>query len=82
VNEIDGPEVTPAEILAALQKGDATVCMAQCYACMFDSHYNPPRWHTWADDEDTEHAKNTGQPDPRESRCGCECANAPKRRSA
>ena len=50
------------------------VCYAKCWPCSFGSHYDPPQWHTWADDEDIENAANTGQPDPSASRCGCSCA--------
>lgn len=52
------------------------VCFAQCWPCQLDQHYDPPRWHTWADDEDVAYAESTGRPDPRESRCGCGCAEA------
>jgi hypothetical protein len=68
--------VLPAEVLAALQNGDAIGCLTECYSCMFGSHFDPPKWHTWADDDDIEYARNTGQPDPRGSRCGCECAHS------
>lgn len=50
------------------------VLFTQCWPCMFDDHYDPPRWHTWADAEDVEHAATTGQPDPRASPCACSCA--------
>lgn len=71
-------EMTPErkqELAAAISSGNAIVCMTKCWWCMFDSHFDPPKWHTWADDEDIEHARDTGQPDPRASRCGCYCAN-------
>lgn len=58
--------------------GNVIVCHSRCWPCMYGQHCEPPKWHTWADAEDVEHAAKTGQPDPRESRCGCECADAPK----
>lgn len=62
---------------AGAVRGENVVCYANCYSCMFDCHFDPPQWHTWADSEDIEHARNTGQPDPSTSRCGCSCAVAP-----
>jgi hypothetical protein len=64
------------QVLAAIKAGDAIVCYTKCWPCNFGDHYDPPQWHTWADSEDVEHAQNTGQPDPRTSRCGCDCADA------
>lgn len=49
------------------------ICYARCWPCTAGQHYDPPQWHTWADDQDIAHA--TGQADPRQSRCGCDCAN-------
>ena len=57
--------------------GRIQICYSRCWACQFGEHYDPPQWHTWADDEDVQHAAATGQPDPRSSRCGCPCANSP-----
>lgn len=50
------------------------LCLTKCWECLLGSHHDPPEWHTWADDEDIEHAAATGQPDPSKSRCGCPCA--------
>jgi hypothetical protein len=69
--------IDKAAIVAAMQRGDAVVCLAKCWPCQFGDHFGAPTWHTWADDEDGKHARDTGQPDPRESRCGCRCADAP-----
>lgn len=71
-------EIDPAKIAEAINSGQAIVCYSKCYSCMFDCCYDPPRWHTWADVDDIEHAATTGQPDPSESRCGCRCADAPR----
>ncbi|WP_280357118.1 hypothetical protein [Nocardia otitidiscaviarum] len=65
---------TAEQITAAIESGEAIVCYAKCWPCQFGEHQNPPRWHTWADDDDIAHAKATGQPDPTTSRCGCHCA--------
>ena len=70
------PEITPAKIAEAINDGQAVVCYASCYSCMFDCHFDPPQWHTWADADDIEHAASTGQPDPSTSRCACSCAVA------
>ena len=51
------------------------ICYAKCWQCYASCHYVPRRWHSWADDEDVEHAEKTGQPNPRTSRCGCWCAD-------
>lgn len=56
----------------------AIVCYTKCWPCMFGEHFDPPEWHTWADADDVKHAKETGQDDPREKRCGCPCADAPR----
>lgn len=64
----------PDDIAAAVENGTAIVCFAKCWPCQFGQCMDPPQWHTWADDEDTEHAAATGQPDPTTSRCGCPCA--------
>lgn len=67
----------PAEVLAALEAGNALVCLTRCEPCQFGWCPRPRHWHSWAGDEDIEHAKTTGQPDPRTSICGCSCAGAP-----
>lgn len=68
-------EVTPVQAAAeAIARGDFIVCMTRCYACQFGECLDPPAWHTWAEKDDVEHAKATGQPDPSTSRCGCSCA--------
>lgn len=72
------PKITPEQIADAINEGQAVVCFANCYSCMFDCHFDPPQWHTWAAKGDVEHAAKTGQPDPSESRCGCACADAPR----
>lgn len=70
---------TPAEAATALddalQPGGAgvIVCYARCWACQFDEHHNPPKPHPWADADDLEHAKNTGQQPPI-GNCACHCA--------
>jgi len=64
------------EIAAAILSGGAIVCLTRCESCMFGCHYDEPTWHSWAGPEDIDHAKATGQPDPRQSRCGCDCAKA------
>jgi hypothetical protein len=53
------------------------ICYTRCWSCQYGEHYAPPQWHTWADQEDVDHAKATGQSDPSESRCGCPCADVP-----
>lgn len=63
-----------AAVSAAIARGDFIVCATRCYACQFGECQDPPAWHTWAEKDDIEHAKATGQPDPAESRCGCSCA--------
>lgn len=66
----------PAEVLEALKRGDGIICYAKCHSCMFQSC--PGGWHTWADDpSDWESAIAAGKPDPRESKCGCPCADGP-----
>jgi hypothetical protein len=62
------------EITDAIDRGDAIVCYTKCWACTLGQHVEPAEWHTWADKDDIEHAKDTGQPDPSTSRCGCWCA--------
>lgn len=42
----------------------------RCWSCMLNDCYDSPRLHVWWDDEDVEHAKNTGQ-EPPEGWCGC-----------
>lgn len=49
------------------------VCFIKCYACVAGEHASPPVAHGWADDEDREHARSTGQPEPT-GNCGCYCA--------
>lgn len=63
-----------AAVAEAIANGDAIVCMTRCYPCQFGRHFDPAEWHTWADEDDTAHAEQTGQPDPSASRCGCPCA--------
>ena len=55
---------------------DIIICYTKCWSCISGFHFEPPGWHTWADDEDIEHAKNTTGTDVTKQRCGCECANA------
>lgn len=49
-------------------------CYTQCWSCMFGQHYDPPRMHGWANDEDREHAERTGQPEPTGA-CNCHCVS-------
>lgn len=58
------------------------VCYSKCWACMFGEHYEPAQWHSWADVDDIEHARDTGQDDPSTQRCGCPCANTEKETEA
>lgn len=58
------------------------ILWAKCWSCQFGSHFDPPKVHTWMDDEDREHALNTGQITAEtdldtERRCGCHCAEVP-----
>jgi hypothetical protein len=64
-----------AEALAAALRGEAPaiVCYAKCGPCMYGCHYDEPTPHPWAGDEDIEHARATGQPEPT-GICGCSCA--------
>ena len=55
---------------------DIIICYTKCWSCISGFHFEPPEWHTWADDEDIEHAKSTTGTDVTKQRCGCECANA------
>lgn len=55
---------------------DVIVCLSTCYACKFG--YCPERWHSWADQDDIEHALSLGKPNPSDRRCNCPCADAPK----
>lgn len=32
------------------------VCRTYCWPCAFDQHHDPPRAHTWMDEDDAEHA--------------------------
>lgn len=59
---------------------DALVCYSKCWSCNFGEHFDPPQWHTWADDEDVECARDAGQPDPTSQRCGCWCVEAGENR--
>lgn len=70
-------DATRAEIVAAIDDGSAIVCTTKCWPCQFGSHFDPPKWHTWADEDDVDHAAATGQPDPSKGRCGCRCAVKP-----
>ncbi len=55
------------------------VCYARCWPCTFGEHYDPPKAHTWMDDEDYDHAVNAKQIEPgidlvKEGPCSCACA--------
>lgn len=71
------PPEQVAETLAAALRGEtpAIICYTKCESCMYGYHYEPPRPHRWAGDEDIDHAKATGQPEPT-GNCGCWCAKA------
>ena len=58
-----------------LPQAAVVVCLKTCWNCKFGHHYMPPQWHTWADADDMEHARSTGQPDPSTRPCGCVCAD-------
>lgn len=49
---------------------------ARCWSCICGQC--PGGGHPWADAEDIEHAKATGQPDPMDQKCGCVCADGPE----
>ena len=64
------------QLLAALEgQAPTSVCYSRCWSCQFDQHYDPPQLHPWWDDEDVEHARATGQPEPT-GNCACRCAQA------
>lgn len=42
----------------------------RCWACMTDGCYREPTRHPWWDQDDVDHARATGQPDPT-GECGC-----------
>lgn len=52
------------------------VCYARCWACQFGQHFDPPKAHTWMDEDDAAHAGVTLPVDPNEPGrlCGCDCA--------
>lgn len=67
-----------AEILAAIQRGNAIVCYAKCWPCQFGQCTDEP--HTWMDDDDIEHAELTRPTTPEgwatlaaDKPCGCHC---------
>lgn len=77
--ETPDPELAQ-QLLAALNgQAPAIVCYSRCWACMFDQHYDPPQPHPWADDEDREHAKALGRPEPT-GNCACRCAHPSRTR--
>jgi hypothetical protein len=49
------------------------VCYAKCDPCRFGCCYDPPLAHGWAEPEDIEQAKATGDPEP-QGLCACPCA--------
>lgn len=60
----------------------AIVCYARCWSCTAGQCFDPSKAHTWMDDDDREHALNTGQITEetdlaKERRCGCSCAVEP-----
>lgn len=66
--------------LSFASAGVAGVHYQRCWGCMMgggSSHFDPPKWHTWADEDDVAHALATGQPDPSDKRCACNCAVVP-----
>lgn len=68
----------PAPFAAAYLIDGQNVCAyttARCDCCMFGQH--PGGLHGWAGIEDIEHAKATGQPDPSNQKCGCDCTDGP-----
>lgn len=42
----------------------------RCWSCMTACCYPKPTVHVWYDDDDVQHARNTGQPPPT-GLCGC-----------
>lgn len=52
------------------------VCYTKCWACNFNQH--PGGVHDWADQDDIEHAAQTGQVSPVGQVCGCYCAAGPE----
>jgi hypothetical protein len=72
------PDQTAGEqVTAAIQRGDAIVCLTKCWPCQFDDHFDEPTPHTWMDDDDAEHA-GIAYPLSVENaarhNCGCPCA--------
>ncbi len=56
------------------------VCYTRCWPCNFAEHQDPPKAHTWMDQDDAEHA---GHPWPLPDEiaannvCACPCAKEP-----
>lgn len=77
VSDKPSREEAATALTAALQgEIPAIVCYAQCWACMCDQHYDPPKPHPWAGAEDIEHAQAMGKPAPT-GNCACHCAQPP-----
>jgi hypothetical protein len=53
----------------------AIITYVRCEPCMYGSHQPNGEWHTWAGQEDIDHAKATGQDVPAilKVRCACDC---------
>lgn len=46
-----------------------------CWNCLLDMCPGGP--HDWADQDDIDHARSTGQPDPTGQPCRCVCVDGP-----
>jgi hypothetical protein len=73
MTEPDGPASEPPAVTLPT---DAIICLAECWACLCRQHYDEPVLHIWWDEDDVEHARNTGQ-EPPTGWCGCGTCGAP-----
>lgn len=59
---------------AYIVNGEVVRChTTRCWECMLGQC--PGGVHTWAGLDDIAHAVTTGQPDPSDQRCGCDCTD-------
>lgn len=69
----------PAPFAAAYLVDGKNVCAfptARCEPCQFSQC--PGGAHSWASKDDIIHALRSGQPDPGNQKCGCDCTDGPE----
>lgn len=57
--------------------GNGHLTLARCESCMWGSHFDPPKWHSWAEGDDLRDDDPEYNARVLKQKCACDCADVP-----